>query len=353
MNDLPADIRAVLARPGYSPMRRRELARAMRVAGDDYTLFREALDELERRGVATVGRGRRYSLAERSGHLRGRIEVKRAGYGFLKPNEPGSPDLFVPAKFVGGAMDGDVVLASRERGRRGPIARVTKVVERARRRVTGVFLSTGAGGIVVPGSRGIQEVSVRRAEAAGALDGQKVSVEITRHAERHRSAEGRVERVLGEAGTWEAERAARIEEYGLRVEFPEDVEREAAALPEEIPESELARRADYTDELSVTIDPDDARDYDDAISVAREGGGSGEGWRLRVHIADVAHYVRPGTALDREARARSTSVYLPGEAIRMLPDRLSATLCSLLEGEMRPTRTVTMHFDGEGRLERT
>ena len=362
MDDLRNRIEAFLSRPGYSPMRRRELARAMSVAAEDYALFREALDDMERRGAVIVGHGRRYALPGRAGLVRGRIEVKGGRYGFLKPREPGAQDLFVPPKLLGGAMDGDVVLASLEprrrerrkggRGKRGPVARVMKILERGVHRVTGVFLSTGRGsGIVVPGSRAIPEVSIRGADTGGALDGRKVSVEITRYPEPDRPALGRIARVLGEAGTWEAERAARIEEFGLRAEFPEEIEREAAELPAELPEDELARRADYTNEIAVTIDPDDARDHDDAISVARQGVKGG--WRLRVHIADVAWYVRPGTAIDTEARARATSVYLPGEVFRMLPERLSAELCSLLEGELRPTRTVTMHFDAEGRLKRT
>jgi len=288
----------------------------------------------------------------------GRVEIKGGQYGFLRTQEPGQADLFVPPGRLGGAMNGDLVLARRGRsgrpagrrgrrgGDRGDAAEIVRVLERARRRIAGVFVPFGTGGgVVLPDARGIEEIEIPPGAAAGAADGAKVAVEITRYPAGRRIPAGRVAEVLGEAGTYAAERAAVVAENDLREGFPAEVEAEAASLDAGIGERESLRRADYSDELAVTIDPVDAKDFDDAIHIrALEEGG----WLLRVHIADVAHYVRPASALDREARLRGTSVYFPGEALPMLPGRLCNDLCSLREGERRLARTVTLAYDRAG-----
>jgi ribonuclease R len=347
---------AFLSRPGYSPMRRRELARAMRVSEGGYAGFRSALDVLVRDGRVALGRGRRYVAPEKTGLVTGRIATTGRGFGFVRRPEPGVRDLFVPPDRMNGAMDGDLVVVEpiKGRGRRGAAGkgdrvRVVRILERGRTTVAGTFVPTGGGGgIVMPDSRALAEIEVYAGDARAARDapaqGAKVLVEVTRPPRDDRPAVGRVVKILGEAGTYAAERDAVIAEHGLREEYPEDALAEVEAIKAGIPDEERARRADYTEELAVTIDPDDARDYDDAISVKR----SGSGWRLRVHIADVSHFVAEGTALDREARLRATSCYLPGEAIHMLPTRLSADLCSLKEGEVRPVKTVTLRYDASG-----
>ncbi|MHC5057900.1 MAG: ribonuclease R family protein [Planctomycetota bacterium] len=350
---------AFLSRPGYSPMRRRELARAMRVPDDGYAEFRAALDALVRDGRVALARGRRYVAPERAGVVTGRIATTGRGFGFVRRPEPGTKDFFVPPDRMNGAMDGDLVVVEpiKGRGRRGAggkgdRVRVVRIIERGRERVAGTFVPTGAGGgVVLPDSRALSEIEVfaRDAGVSRPAPGRngKVLVEVTRPPRDDRPATGRVVRVLGEAGTYAAERDAVIAEFGLLEEYPEDALAEVEAFGKGIPDEERLRRADYTGELAVTIDPADARDFDDAISVKR----SGKGWTLRVHIADVSHYVAEGTALDREARLRATSCYLPGEAIHMLPPRLSADLCSLKEGEVRPTKAVTLRYDDKGARE--
>jgi ribonuclease R len=345
---VPIDTQSILAflsRQGYSPMRRKELARAMRVPDDEYGAFRSVLDRLVEEGRVSLGRGRRYVTAEQSGLFAGSIEIKRGGYGFFKSREPGTQDLFVPPDSLADAMDGDTVIARPANSRGRKIARVDKVVRHSRERVTGVFVSTGVGGIVLPDYRGLPEIEIAPMDTKGAQDGQKVVVQLTRFPAGGRPPAGKIVDVLGEAGTWEAERAAKIIEFGLRVEFPEDALRLAEGLSESIADAEAARRADYTEELVVAIDPDDARDHDDAIHVARRKGG---GWLLRVHIADVSHYVNEGDAVDREARLRGTSVYLPGEVFHMLPERISANICSLVDGKRRLTKTVSITYAADG-----
>lgn len=319
-------------------MRRRELARAMRIPEEDYPAFREELERLEEEGRIILGRGRRYMLSEQAGFFTGRLELKRQGYGFVRSREPGAEDHFVPPDRLKGASDGDLVLVERVRSRgRAPIAAVAKVLERARRLVSGTFVQTPGGpGMVLPDSGWPGALEVR----GEAPDGAKVLVELG-----DRPGTARIVEVLGDAGSWAAERAAVMKTEGLRKEFSEEAEREAAGLPGGIPQEEVRKRVDLTEELAVTIDPDDARDHDDAIGVTRLPDGR---WMLRVHIADVSYYVREGSAIDREARARGTSVYLPGEVFRMLPDRLSCELCSLREGEPRLAKTVTIIYSERG-----
>jgi ribonuclease R len=334
-----------LASPGYSPMRRKELFKALRAEEPTYHEFRSALDELVDEGVVVLGRGRRYTLAAASGMFTGRIEVKRGQYGFVRSREAGAGELFVPPDSTGDALDGDTVLVrtAKSRGRR--IARVEKVVSRARRTIAGVFVSTGDGGVVIPDYRALPEFEIAPQDTGDATDGEKVLCEPLPRVYGSPPV-ARVVRMLGTAGTWSAERAARVEEFGLRTEFSDEVEGEAGSVSADITAEEAARRADHTSEMVVAIDPDDARDHDDAFTVRRNDDGT---WLLRVHIADVAHYVPVGCAIDREARLRGTSVYLPGEVFRMLPDRLSADVCSLLEGKRRLVKTVNMRYTADGR----
>jgi ribonuclease R len=341
----PGRIRRFMERPGYSPLRRRELARAMKCDTDEYDGFRGALDALVDEGAAVLGRGRRYVLAERSGMITGTIEIKRGRFGFVHGREPGAQDLFVPPDAVGEALDGDTVLVSTSMSRGRRVGRVEKVVVRSRRQITGVFVAAGKGGLVLPDYRGLPDIEISPRDTLDAEDGDKVAVEITRHARGGGAPGGRVAEILGRAGTYAAERAARVIEFGLRAEFGQRAEAEAALLTDSIAPEEEARRADYTKELVVAIDPDDARDHDDAIHVSRGDDGT---WLLRVHIADVAHFVRPGSAIDKEARARATSVYVPGEVFRMLPDRLSADLCSLRDGVRRFAKTVSIVYAPDG-----
>jgi len=279
-------------------MRRRELARAMRVGEKSYAEFRARLDALVKDGRIALGRGRRYVAPERAGVVTGRVATTGRGFGFLRRGEPGTKDLFIPPDRMNGAMDGDLVVVEPVKGRggrgrrggggRGDRVRVVKILERGRTSVAGLFVPTGGGGgMVLPDSRALSEIEIfaRGQSASGPAPGRnaKVLVEVTRPPRDDRPATGRVVRVLGEAGTYAAEREAVIAEHGLLVEYPEDALAEVAKFSEGISDEERLRRADYTRGLAVTIDPADARDYDDAISVER----SGKIWRLRVHLSAV------------------------------------------------------------------
>ena len=259
--------------------------------------------------------------------IRGSYVGHPRGFGFIVLAD-GGPDLFVPPKSEGDAIDGDEVEAVR--GNRGT-ARVTRVLVRGRKLLVGVYLGNGR---FAPDAHRIpRELSVE----GRARRGDKVLVGIARN-------KLRVRRSLGRAGAPDVEDAAVLVELEISARFPKQVREDAQAL--EAPGARDHRgRLDLRKTTTVvTIDPVTSRDFDDAVSLERRG----RDWLLGVHIADVSHYVRPDTALDREALRRGTSVYLPGRVIPMLPERLSNDLCSLREGGDRLAMSVLIRYGPKG-----
>lgn len=361
-NNLEKTIIKYLSQEGYSPMRKGELGRAINVGSENYSEFKFTLKQLLSSGRIELGRGRRYVLSEaatQKDEQTGYISMTSGGYGFIRPRTPGESEYFVPPGMSRGAKSGDFVAFEPEkqsRGRRGSRekptdrVRVVKVLKRASGAITGTYVAFGqGGGEVLPDSKSLSEIYISIENSNSAEDGDKVAVELITFNSHSgfTSGEltGRITEILGRAGSYEAERLAALARHGVEIEFPPSIDSELKALSMEPDEKELARRADFSKEVCVTIDPSDAKDFDDAISVIKNK----DGFTARVHIADVAHFVKEGSGLDDAARSRSTSVYLPGEAIPMLPEIISNELCSLKEGVRRLTRTVTMSFDAKGR----
>jgi len=429
---LTAQLLALLSDENYTPMRKRGLARALRIPDEDYRDFRELLKDLAVRGTIS-GRHGRFSLltsgdanrkdallrrpgstsmnrnpfsgnklVPRSKQLSpgeledepaeggaqveqqesggapgpqppkgsrvGRIDVKRGGMGFLLSDPPGN-DIFVAPEDLGGALSGDLVAVQMKRrvvrpGRRGregwggaamsrPAGHVVAVLERAHSRIVGTFYSRvqdrelphSLAGIIFPDTPGLsKELEVLAGHGGKARNHDKVSAELVEAAGTYRSGASptaRVVHVFGRAGEADADIAAILENYNVRQEFPEEVLREAEQIPEEIPEEELRRRTCYYEPVTFTIDPEDARDHDDAVALRQEPDGRAT---LLVHIADVSYYVPENSAIDLEARRRGTSVYLPGQVFPMLPPNLSNNLCSLKEGQVRLTKTARITF---------
>jgi ribonuclease R len=312
--------------------------------------FRRFLRLLTREGTIRPAKGRGYRLGRRprpesEWAVEGIVRRHRNGFGFLERAE--DEDLFLSVRETEDLLDGDRIRAVPVPGRFGRQAgRVVEVVERGRASVTGVYRKSGirewvdpdpelAGGPIelVPGA-----VSPR--------DGEIVDVEIRDYPAGRRPAVGRIVEILGAPGELGTLVEAVIRRHRLRRRFPPDVLEEAEALPAVPCEEDLRDREDLRDEPTFTIDGEDARDFDDAVSVHPLPGG---GMRLRVSIADVSHYVRPRSPLDTEAHERGTSVYLPDRVIPMLPERLSDGIASLRPGEDRLTVTCEMRFDGDGR----
>jgi ribonuclease R len=345
------DILEFMASLDYRPMRRRGLAKALDVSKKRYPDFREILGDLEDEGYVRLARGRRYELAiadeaEDLGGLAGTF-ISKGDYGFFRP-DGGGDDYYVGRAHTGGAMDGDQVLLE-PRKARGPrhAGRVVKILKRAREEIVGVLQEGWGNPFLLPGGKPSDEgVKVSAPQGKSIEDfpyGHKVAARITRYPSRNRGAEAELVADLGPAGTVETETAAVIREYGLREEFPAEVLEESEKLPSSAPDDEVARRIDYREQRCITIDPPDAADFDDAICLEKIE----KGWRLYVHIADVAWAVPTGGAIDREARERSTSVYLPGHVLPMLPPKISSMLCSLLPGEARLTQTAVIDYDSD------
>src|ERR1043166_9191761 len=353
---------ALLSRKDYRPLNKIEIARKFGVSGRARVALRKMLRDLERAGEIARIRKDRYVLPAEADLVTGKLSIHPAGYGFLSLEKRGDPDVFVAAEIVGTAMHGDRVVArispespaGRIKGRRE--GRVIRILERAHDTIVGTLQRSRNFYYVVPDDpRFVQDVYVRppqppaaaqlrRGEQTAASVGDKVVVRLEPGESRHVNPEGEIIEGLGAANAPGIAMLAVIRKYHLPTEYPNDVLDQAQRIPEKISARQLAGREDLREEFIVTIDPDDARDFDDAIHVEK----TRSGWRLGVHIADVAPYLEPGGALDREARRRGNSVYLPDRVIPMLPERLSNGVCSLKPGVDRLTHSVFIHFDKRG-----
>jgi ribonuclease R len=346
---------ALLARKDYRPLNKVDIARKLGMTGAAGVALRKTLRELERAGEIARIRKNRYVLPAAADLIAGKLSIHPAGYGFLLPEKSGEPDVFVAAENIGTAMHGDRVVArvlrdtpsDRIKGRRE--GRVIRILERAHDTIVGTLQRSRNFYYVVPDDpRFVHDVYVHpeRDQRPGrsANVGDKVVVRLDAWESRHINPEGEIIEVLGPASAPGIDMLSIIRKYHLPAEFPTDVLDQAARISEDVDARQFEGREDLRKEFIVTVDPDDARDFDDAIQVEK----ATNGWRLGVHIADVAAYVETGSALDREARRRGNSVYLPDRVIPMLPERLSNGVCSLNPGVDRLTHSVFIHFDKNG-----
>jgi ribonuclease R len=350
MVDRTAIIR-YLGERAQRPVRLKEIARALRVEAHDYRRLRRLLREMEEEGQVYRVRRRRYALPGRINLIVGRLQVTRAGHGFVIPDEPGE-DVYVPPTRLGNAYAGDRVAVRVERRRRGrnPDGSVVRVLERARTRVVGVLHRAGRYAFLDPLDKMLhRDVFVPGASTGDAADGDMVVARIVDWGSEHHDPVGEVVEVLGRPGAPGVDVLAIVHAHELPPVFPAPVEAEAQRVAQAaIDEAELAGRTDLRHLLTFTIDPVDARDHDDAISIEPLGS---DRWRVGVHIADVSHFVRDGSALDEEAFRRSTSVYLVDRVLPMLPDVLSGNLCSLQPDEDRLTVSVLLELNAAAQLQ--
>ena len=349
-------ILALLASPDYRPLDKSELAKALGRKSGVRMRLNQLLRELEHAGEIARIRKNRYVLPAEADLVTGTLSIHQAGYGFLITEKPGKPDIFVAAENTGTAMHGDrvVVRISRDRpyarakGRQE--GRVIRILERAHDMIVGTLQHSQNFHYVVPDDpRIVHDVYVRpvkgrRSETAATV-GDKVVVRLEPWESRHVNPEGDIIEILGPASAPGVDMLSIIRKYHLPTEFPGDVIDQANRISETVDSQKLEGREDLRKKFIVTIDPDEARDFDDAIHVEKIDNG---GWRLGVHIADVAAYVEPGSALDREAWRRGNSVYLPDRVIPMLPERLSNGVCSLNPGVDRLTHSAFIQFDKNG-----
>src|SRR5438128_745673 len=346
---------ALLSRKDYRPLNKIDIARKLGLTASERVALRKILRELERAGEIARIRKNRFVLPAEADLVAGKLSIHQAGYGFLIPETPGEPDIFIAAENIGTARQGDRVVArisrdepyGRIKGRRE--GRVIRILERAHDTIVGTLQRSRNFYYVVPDDpRFVHDIYVRpeRDQRLGtsASVGDKVVVRMEPWESRHVNPEGEIIEVLGPATAPGIDMLSIIRKYHLPAEFPKDVLDQAERISEQIGARQLEGREDLRKEFIVTIDPDDARDFDDAIHVEK----TKNGWQLSVHIADVAAYVESGSALDREARRRGNSVYLPDRVIPMLPERLSNGVCSLNPGVDRLTHSVFINFDKNG-----
>ena len=328
---------------------------------DDRADLKRVLDDLVDKGDLIRTRRRTYGLPQEMNLLPGRLQVASGGYGFVIRDSGEGKDLFVPADKLLGAWDGDRVLARPNPHRSDdgkPAGEVVRIVERANRRIVGTLEYAQGYAILRPDSPRLRERILLTPESVGRLDaGLRIVVKMIWPEESgERDPFGEVEEVLGEQDDPEVETRATIVNYGLKDDYEPATLAEATAIPDTVTGEMMAGRTDHRSVPTFTIDGEDAKDFDDALSVERidgpkskKSGGLGM-LRIGVHIADVSYYVAEGTSLDAEARERATSVYLPGRVLPMLPEELSNGICSLVEGEARLALSVFADVTRDGEV---
>lgn len=360
---LSARLHEILSRTGYQPLKQHELARELQLKGSGRSTFRHMLYEMERQGQVVRLRKNRWALPARDRQVAGKLRLSAQGFGFVTPEEAGQEDVFIPRDQVGVGLDGDRVIvriesaAKPRRSSRTPAAaaesragRIVAVVERAHPALAGLLRRTPYYWYVIPDNpRARQNIRVREfAELPSPpAEFSKVVVRLDPWEEAHRPLTGVVVEDLGPADAPGVDVLSVMRDHGLDPDFPAEAARAAEQHPPALQPGATKHRRDLRGELTFTIDPEDARDYDDAVSLTRAPSG---GWVLGVHIADVAHFVVAGSSIDREACARGNSVYLVDRHLPMLPPYLTTEVCSLRAGVDRLTHTVEAEIDGDGRV---
>ena len=334
----------------YKPLLFAELVSVLDVPQDDIQIFKSLVDGMEENGLVFKTKKERYGVPERMGLVIGKLQGHERGFGFVIP-KAGGEDVFIPANALNGAMNGDQVVArltkhsTQDRRQEGEII---KVREHVNKTIVGKFDLSEHFGFVTPDHARLSgDVFVPKEFINSARKGQKVVVEIVKWPEAGRNAEGKIIEVLGDSNDTGVDVMSIIRAYGIPYEFPDEVVKEAKAVPQTVPDKDIKGRRDLRGLRMVTIDGEDARDLDDAVSIESSDNGN---YLLGVHIADVTHYVREGSLLNEEALLRGTSVYFPDRVIPMLPRELSNGICSLNAGVDRMAFSVMMEVDRDGKV---
>ena len=344
-------ILAYMESEGYVPIKRRDMRAMLSVPQEDREKFENLINELIAEGRVFETKKGKLASPKDLQMATGTFIGHARGFGFVTP-DAGGEDIFIPASETMGAMQKDRVLykvlhkAEKSKKADGVIVRI---LERGQQRIVGTFEagSKGYGFVVADDKKIAKDIFISRENTKGAVTGHKVVVEITDYGEDRRNPEGKVIEILGHINDPGVDILSVIRRYELAVEFPEEVYAEIEHLGTEVAKADKKGREDLRDLLTITIDGADAKDLDDAVSLKRLGNGNFE---LGVHIADVSHYVRENTALDKEAYARGTSVYLVDRVIPMLPHKLSNGICSLNPHVDRLALSCLMEVNGRGEV---
>lgn len=330
----------------YRPMKLKELCAMLNVPKDERTDLKLILDRMISEGTITVGSRGCYEKPSPD-EFSGVFLATQRGFGFVRIE--GRPDdIFIPEEYTKNAFHEDTVtvrLTSEAGGGRRAEGIVTAVVSRAHTRIVGTYQKSKNYGFVVPDNQKFtRDIFVQKERDMHAVSGHKVVVQITDYGSRYKNPEGRIVEILGHVNDPGTDVISIVRAFNLPEEFPDDVKEQLFAIPSEVSETEKKDRKDLRHLRTVTIDGEDAKDLDDAVTIEKNG----DKYLLGVHIADVSHYVKEGSPLDKEAVRRGTSVYLTDRVIPMLPHALSNGICSLNEGVDRLALSCMMEIDADG-----
>ena len=331
----------------YVPMKIREIAAVLQIPREQRDDLKAVLDALVDDGKITLSKRGKYSRGE-AVRLKGVFQANARGFGFVRPEDE-SGDVYISEENLCGAFHGDEVeyiITGTPAGRRKE-GKIVRVLSHNIVRIVGLYERSKGFGFVRPDDqRYMNDIYIPAGKEKGAMTGHKVVVELTSYGEAHMKPEGEVAEIIGHVNDPGTDILSIVMDMGIPTEFPERVLNQAVRVGKEVSEADCAGRKDLRSWTMVTIDGEDAKDLDDAVSLTKEG----ENYRLGVHIADVANYVQEGSALDREALERGTSVYLADRVIPMLPHKLSNGICSLNAGEDRLALSCIMTIDSRGEI---
>lgn len=336
-----------MAEKAYRPLKIRELARKMRISEENYGTFRRTVRAMLQEGSIVKIRKNRLGLPEKLNLVVGKLAVNKSGFGFVQPDD-GREEIYISPEDLETALHGDKVVV-RIHGRRygkNKEGTVIKILERARQTLVGTLKKGKNFDFVQPDNKRFTR-DIYITDSAEAKEGQKVVIALEDWQDKYLNPEGKVIEILGYPDDPGVDILTLIKEYQLPLRFPEEVEREADKLSQRIPELEYRKRVDFRDKICFTIDPWDAKDHDDAVSLEKLKNGN---YLLGVHIADVSHYVKENYELDQEALSRGNSVYLADRVIPMLPERLSNRVCSLRPKEDKLTFSCLMEITAFGNV---
>jgi ribonuclease R len=310
----------------------------------------EILKEQAHKGVFMEPEKGKFKLKDLKTFITGKVDMTADGAAFIIPDDEFEKDVFVSARKLHNALHGDkvkVYIYAKKRGRKNE-GEVVEIIQRLKTDFIGVIkISDRFAFVTVDDKKMLQDIFVPLSDLAGAKNGQKVQVAITDWPEGAKNPVGKIINILGTEGENDTEMNAILAQYGFPLSFPAEVEKEANEIPEQISEAELKDRRDFRETVTFTIDPADAKDFDDAISFKKLPNGN---YEIGVHIADVSHYVQPKSYLDKEAYSRATSVYLVDRVIPMLPERLSNGVCSLRPNEDKLCFAAVFELDNKANI---
>ena len=331
----------------YVPMKIKEIAAVLQIPREQRDDLKAVLDALVDDGKVTLSKRGKYSRGQ-TVRLKGIFQANARGFGFVRPEDE-SGDVYISEEDLCGAFHGDEVeyiITGTPAGRRKE-GKIVRVLSHNIVRIVGLYERSKGFGFVRPDDqRYVNDIYIPAGKEKGAMTGHKVVVELTSYGEAHMKPEGEVAEIIGHVNDPGTDILSIVMDMGIPTEFPERVLNQAVRVGKEVSEADCAGRKDLRSWTMVTIDGEDAKDLDDAVSLTKEG----ENYRLGVHIADVANYVQEGSALDREALERGTSVYLADRVIPMLPHKLSNGICSLNAGEDRLALSCIMTIDPRGEI---